>query len=404
MSVKNYLNYIKRRLFGWRNILFFMIILFLFLIIFACITMINFSYNFQENNKKYLLNMRTLIVYGENEEIIDQIEHVTTNVSTRFYYGFSTKAEEFDDNNYAGEIDILPLLNNEDVKIVSGRTLENNNEAICPDTFYPYSLYNEHKIMEINPTLYLQRKDILGKSFTIISRNENISDKLVKIVGTYDSSKTLDTANTCYISYDDYDELASLYEGKTVGTYADGTIVEEMFEYTGRMVRVDKYINVDVVKKELEEKGFSVFDAYVPDQQILDYMIYIPIFVSLIIIILCINLIHSFVTKKINYRLKNYGILKACGYQDKTIIKMDLCENLIIIMGAFIFSIIIYSILLGVVVKKYLIEFTYNNYFVEVPYLGIIIITLLLIFILYFFYKKYIKKCLKKNIAYLLKG
>ena len=145
----------------------------------------------------------------------------------------------------------------------------------------------------------LNGDDLIGKTLTIKSSNEDYSDIQVEFIGIYDATSKLNSLHTCYITVYDYDKVTSPYEGEWSGTYEDGTVVVERFEYEGNMVVVDDYKNVDSVANSLIDNNFEVVRADAIDKEMLNYYILIPLLLCLIILIVCLNLFYSFIKKRL---------------------------------------------------------------------------------------------------------
>ena len=165
-------NLLKRR-----NILLFIILVLVILILLLCFNLIFFVGDFQEININKNVDMRTLLVYSKDDKAnfndISNLKHVVYNNSTKFYGSTGIYSEEFNNKETKGFVAVYPLLLPKELKIINGRSIQSDNEAVCPTNFYPHSIYiNENSdIMRINPEYYLNTGDIIGKKFTIKSNN-----------------------------------------------------------------------------------------------------------------------------------------------------------------------------------------------------------------------------------------
>ena len=387
ISFKDKLFLIKPNLFKKRNILLSIILILVILILLTCFTMIFFVKDFERDMDQKDITSRTLLVYGRDNDdfsLIDDVEHVIFNDSTKYYNPAYKDISEFDNGDAKGSVDIYPLILPDEIEIVEGRGIEHKYEAICPINFYPHNIYiNENSdTMRIYPELYLSREETLGKTFVIPTSNEEYEDIAVTIVGLYNPKDNFKTINSCYISKSAFDEINSPYSVIIISGHEDGTEEIEYVGYEGNMVIVDTYENVSTVKQALEEMGFSVSETFVIGEEIITIIYTIPIFISIIIILLSINIIYIFISKKIKYRLHNYGLLKTLGYTKNTIISIDTLENIIVFLISFIISFILYLLLYFILTKTFLIEFLYNSYIIQIPILSIFFLIILFILLI----------------------
>ncbi len=407
---------ILKRLKDKQNLFLYTILGLLFTVIFISLTMITFVFDFKKDTVDKNPSARTLWVESPDEDkikydLISKIDHVDFNVSSKYLNSIISKVPEFDSEDLKGKIEILPLIQSNDLQIISGRNIENNLEAICPSKFYPHDMVivsedNESFQTKLINSKILNGNSLIGQSFTISNydvREDKIKTIEVKIVGTYDTSKTMGTLNTCYITMNDFDKIATSYS--SYGEYVDinGTVGRDYFEYEGQIVRVDNYKNMEYVRQQLEASGFSVLPVYQFDEEYLSLIMYIPLFVSIIALIVATGIIYNFLIKKIKIRQNSYGLLCSLGYEKKDIIQMEISENIIISFLAALTAIVIYAVLYYVICKFALIEFTYNSVTVRIPVLYFLIIFLILNLFIILMNHKFLKRILNNNINDLLK-
>lgn len=388
MDNKDQLFYIKNRLFKSKNIIFIFIMTLIITIIISCITLINFVSSFKVDS----LNEehgRTLVINNpKNEENIQKIKnlkHVELLESQKYLYGDEKNTTYKGEGYINGTIYFLPLLRDEDIKIKLGRKILNEGEAVCSHKLYPKSLYTNSLKKDINSSLIMHGKNIVNKNFKIeLNDNYNNLEKDFKIVGTF-ANKELTELNICYVSKSDFDKI----------TY-------KLKEYDSLIVRVDNYKNIDKVIKELESLGYASIKVVTQDEQILGYMIYIPLFIGIIVLLIAINIMYNFINKRSKYNMVNYGILKSCGYTNKNIINLEFKENLILYFISLSFSLIIYFIGCIIVQNTLMAEFVYMNYSLKIPYLYIIIFIICFVYLINLFVKKVMRRTLKNSIQNLL--
>lgn len=377
MSFLDCFNYIRKRFFDKNNIIFIIIFTLLMLIIYGCVTVMYFSYDVKNEMLNEYINMRKIIT-NATEKDLDGIEHIEYIVGERFDHTLNKKVPEFSTENEDGEIVLKAKLDIDKIQIKNGRDIQNKGEAICPEKFYPHS-YDK----EIYNSLYLKGDDIIGKTFIVKSKNEDNLGKETefKIVGSY-KNKTFVEANTCYIGIEDFINNQSHYSHTTTSTDIYGNTTVKNYGYAGNLVFADKYENLDYVVKALENKGFIADKEVTVDEQTLQYLFYIPLFVSIIVIIVCINIMYSFVVKKFKYKSYEIGILKTIGYQNKEIEKLEIFENIFVVIISFILALLFLIIGYKIVVQNYMADFTYANYVLPIPIVWLILISLIIILII----------------------
>lgn len=197
----NKYNLILKRIIEKKNISLLLVLTFLFVIVFSALTMINFVFDFRNDNLLKNISARTLYVDSENNDNnfdeISNIEHVEFNVSSKYLSGIYSDVPELDSGNLKGELEVLPLMNEDDISIVDGKNLENDLEMVCPSKFYPHdiNIINEDETdfttKMINSKI-LKGKEVIGNKYTLSNydkKNEKNNVVNVTIVGTYDPQR-----------------------------------------------------------------------------------------------------------------------------------------------------------------------------------------------------------------------
>lgn len=400
MVFKDQLFIIKNRLFEKRNIILIIVLSIIFLILFTCLSVIQFSVE----NKLEIFNSevgRTYFIFPDKEQIdaIKNISYVELVVSDKYYSSSGGEIKEFDNGNQKGEIIIKSLIKEDDVKIKHGKNISNNYEMICSDTFYPH--YYDDRIYS---SLFVPGKKIINKEVNIVSKNEDLNRKNInlKIVGSY-KNKFMEEANTCYVNMDTYDEIASKYSSWSEAYDEMGNLVERVYnEYTSYILRVDNKKNIKKVLTSLDDMGVEYQSIFELDEGFLSILYFIPSFIGIIIILLTLSILYGFISKKINNRMHNIGILKSIGYDEKTIKLLNTNENILIIIISSIISLIIYFIVLNKLKYTILAEVTYSNYILNFPYILIILSIVFFSIIIVGIVKSKIKRLFSFNIQTLL--
>ena len=391
---------IRKRLLEIRNIILFFIILVVFLIMFICFTIIDFSkdneneiYNSQLGRSIYIFNSENI------EEKINKIDNIEYFFSNKYDKQSRFKVEEFNNKHSEGVILIKALVSNDDVEIMSGRNISSNNEMICSHYFYPHEYDNK-----LYSEQFLKGKDIINKEIIVNSDNDDIIDKTVslKIVGTY-NNKYMEEANTCYVNIETYDKIVSKYSSYIVSYDEKGNIVStKYFEYEDYIAVVDNIKNLQYVEEKLNELGIGYQILFEIDMKFVNTLYTVPLFIAIIVILIANCVIYSFITKKIYNRTNNIGLLNSFGYENKDILKIYVIENIFIVVASLIVAIIIYLLLLNYLSYTLLAEVTYNSYILEIPVLYIISTTIFVLVLIVIFTVKKCKKLMKCNICELL--
>ena len=407
------------------NIIFLMITVLIFLALYILLTIAYFVIDYQRDLQKYSVDSRSLIVYNDNKneqqlDEINNISHVIVNVSDKYYNPFYTNLEQFNTNNQKGYGAIKAMITKDDIKIIKGRNVLNDYEIVVPVKFYPHGESSVEK-NDYKKNI-LNGNDLIGTEIKVradvitehISHNDpNYEEKMeeiinqnpiitFKVVGTYDSKDNLVEMNTCFVSMGAIDLLKSDISGGGYVVYEDGTEEYTDNYYEDRLVRVDEYKNYDYVKNELSKMGYSFSEIFEIDKTI-DLFFYIPLSISVVLILIIFALIYNFILKKYRIRHINIGLLKAIGYSNKQINKIELVENLIITIISVVLSFIIYLIVYFIVTNYFLGRFDYFSVIVEIPYLYNLILVLIALLYIIFINNKIGKKFLKYPISELLK-
>ena len=129
----------------------------------------------------------------------------------------------------------------------------------------------------------------------------------------------------------------------------------------------------------------------------------VPLVVSIILLIVAFVLIKNFTKKKLNNRHTTLGLLKAIGYTNKDIKKLEFTENIIITLFCTFLAFIIYFIVYLIVTKNFLAMFDYYSFVVKIPILLIIILIIFMIIFIKIINNKVTNNILKQNVLQLIK-
>ncbi|MBO5475902.1 MAG: hypothetical protein J5982_05340 [Bacilli bacterium] len=372
MKLSDQLFIIKNKLLKKDNFLLMLVLSFILLIVFICITILNFVIQYMEDIKDYK-ETRTLIVYNpsiDDIKIIDNMEHIDIFVNKKYDF-VSLETDAFGKSSNETDFTIRPLLNKKYAKIVMGKQLENRKDMICPIKFYPYGSTDNN----YNKSDLINGKKLIGKSLSLKSSLDNKIYNF-NIVGSF-KNNVLDEMNYCYVSVEDFDLFASDIEEN--GCYEDinGVEICDYQKIDDYLLVVDEEKYVENVRKELENKkiatDYSVTISFDEIRTIFAYSFFILTFV----LILSVFIIYYYVKKKIISSLEYFGMLKSIGYDDAIITKLERDELVIISIIGFIISMTMYIPLYIYVSHKFLSELFFMNYMIEIPIVLFIIMTLI---------------------------
>lgn len=373
MNLKSRLWILKFRFLEKRNIILLIVLSFTFL---AILTTLTFFYitNYTTHNTLSSRSYLNINVYVEDQIVNDEIIKKIEDIDHVIYATNLTSGRTIFNSTNQESIVLHPLLDEKEIKIKKGRNLENSLEAICPNEFYPYDFTDT-----LDPNNYIKGNKVIGKTLMI-------NNQTFKIVGTYDAKKVRDSANTCYISKNDFKKLPNVIDTQFI------------------TVKVDKVANQPKVAKEIFKLGFERID--IKSNNTNYYLMYTSLLISLVVFIISFTLIYIFIKKKIRYRLTTYGILKVSGYQNKEIFKIDLLENIIINTICFLASAFIFIIIYTIIINNLTIfdEMIYHNEIdLKINYFYILLSYLICIIMIVIATKHLIKKYLNISIHDMLK-
>lgn len=399
-----YFNYIKKRIVNKRNLILFIIFTFVGLAMMCTtsigVTILDFTNTLYKNN----VDFRTLEISEESDKFdqVAKIKHVESVEDVVFKNPNYSNVKEFD-TDLKGQIELKALLKGRNLTVTHGRMIKNENEAICSDVFYPYEPEEINGKMIFNKSRILHPSDIINKTFTVASDDDENKIFEFKIVGTYSFKNNNSSLDSCYIMKEPFRKLASKYNGGS-GMFdpetGESTFIPD--EYVGKIVIVDKYKNVDEVQKEIAKLGLrsQLYSGFY--QGYIDLLTYGPLFASIILVLIFVIILESFLSKKIKYNSKSYAILKSIGYNKRTIKNINLLENIIILLLSLIVSVILYIVVFNYVVNVLYAEYIYDGAMLSFSIIPIIVTILLMLATLFFVNNKVLHKRLDKNLSEIL--
>ena len=381
-----YFGYVRKHILNWKNFILFLIFLFTNL---AILLSISVGYTFTLLKQSYFYKysgFRTIIADSNDINNLKKINHVLAVEDAKYRNPLTFSSKDFD-SDLKGEILINALISKEDLKIKRGKMIKNANEAICSDIFFPYEIEVRN-----GKTIFMSGKSILNKSFSIYENDEKIAT--YDIVGTFDTKKTMNALNSCYILKDDFEKI--------IQDESDLNQSISNSNESGSMLLVDKYENVEKVLKSLEKVNISYYVVSELNEGYIKILTYFPIFASIIISLLFMIVLESFLSKKIKYRSKCNAILKSIGFENRKIENINILENVILFFISFLISIILYLILFFYIKNVLLAEYIYDGTFIPFSIVPIILSFILEIIIILLVNKRVLRLKLNKSVEEIL--
>ena len=372
-----YFGYVRKHILNWKNFILFLIFLFTNL---AILLSISVGYTFTLLKQSYFYKysgFRTIIADSNDINNLKKINHVLAVEDAKYRNPLTFSSKDFD-SDLKGEILINALISKEDLKIKRGKMIKNANEAICSDIFFPYEIEVRNGKTIFNKSRIMSGKSILNKSFSIYENDEKIAT--YDIVGTFDTKKTMNALNSCYILKDDFEKI--------IQDESDLNQSISNSNESGSMLLVDKYENVEKVLKSLEKANISYYVVSELNEGYIKILTYFPIFASIIISLLFMIVLESFLSKKVKYRSKCNAILKSIGF--------------ILFFISFLISIILYLILFFYIKNVLLAEYIYDGTFIPFSIVPIILSFILEIIIILLVNKRVLRLKLNKSVEEIL--
>ena len=349
-----------------RKKLYLLIIITFCSLIFMFVILFKFNFNqYIKDNINNNLGFRILEVspklevadLGKNELL--SIEHILDVYNSK--YNSKIVESSFKSSKLDGTIEFLYGTATTYPNIVLGRGFKEGDSkvAICPQNFYPDESVYQLKLKEEN---FISEDSLLNKKFTIKyyemnfdSDNNNLVtgreyNEDYEIIGLYDNKQIMNLNNQCYIMSDD---IISIIDKVNPNNDME-------FNNTNFYVLIDSVDNIDYVMNKIKNKNFiNVYQKNSIDENLVD-MVDISYIVLITIVILTIIILDLAYVKKIIINDSHIiGLLRAIGYDKKTLKKMYFIEFLIINIIAYLISIFLLVILFSILKTSLLSNMAY---------------------------------------------
>ncbi len=397
-----YFNYLRKHILTSKNVILFIIFFLISIVMMLTISIGSTFFTLKETLYNNNSRFRTLIVNGDSDKYnqLEKIKHIIEVEDTIYQNPLIAEVKEFS-TDLQGEISLNPILDKKSLIVTNGKMAKEENEAICSDVFFPYEIEEINGKTIFNKNRLMYAEDIIDKSFDVIS--EDNKTFTFKIVGTYNSEKNNNYLNSCYISKDVFKKIAPKYNGgSTKYNEETGEMVFVPTEYTGKLAIVDSYKNVKNVQEEISKIGLYSQPSSELNEGYVNLLTYVPIFASIIIILVFCIVLESYLSKKIKYNCRSYAILKSIGYNQKTIRTIDFIENAFLLIISWIVSIILYIIVFNYIKDIYFAEYIYDGTILKFSVIPVILTIILMLIFLIVVNKKVLNRKLEENLSRIL--
>lgn len=357
------------------------------------------------SSSKYVNRLYTLIKKGEFTEKKADVSHISHILTILHEYENAYQllsSEEFKTPNSDSTVEAYTADNLSLPKIKYGTNFPDKQGfyMACPTTMYPNSILTGNNInFKITNKDRIDMQQYLNK--TIQFQFENVNNMNIKkesidikIVGLYEVNKHSLEDNTCYIN-----ESAKKYIYDTLNNDLPSYIEKSNSE--AAVIIIDDIKNLEEVESELSKIGYRLDPYTIIDPNFLIETKKINKTYSLILSIICVFLLFLILFKDTKNTLKYNKLLKYLGAKDNHLYLTNLIHNILIILLAFILSLIlsfIYRGLLNIIIYFRPFLFSKNEIIFSITYLFKIFITIFIsTIIISILNNVYIKYKLNKN-------
>lgn len=357
------------------------------------------------SSSKYVNRLYTLIKKGEFTEKKADVSHISHILTILHEYENAYQllsSEEFKTPNSDSTVEAYTADNLSLPKIKYGTNFPDKQGfyMACPTTMYPNSILTGNNInFKITNKDRIDMQQYLNK--TIQFQFENVNNMNIKkesidikIVGLYEVNKHSLEDNTCYIN-----ESAKKYIYDTLNNDLPSYIEKSNPE--AAVIIIDDIKNLNEIEKNLNKLGYRLDPYTIIDPDFLIETKKINKTYSLILSIICVFLLFLILFKDTKNTLKYNKLLKYLGAKDNRLYLTNLIHNIIIILLAFILSLIlsfIYRGLLNIIIYFRPFLFSKNEIIFSITYLFKIFITIFIsTIIISILNNVYIKYKLNKN-------
>lgn len=367
----------------------------LFLIVSIVILFLgNVFFNINPNYSAYVekvfkedVDMRTILVYKEGldyESTINdvlKIDNVVFSYNQQFNY-MNVKLDIISNNELG--LNIKPATNIFSPTIIMGRGLKSFDEMICPLYLGKVS---DPKTREdlISMKKYLNKYvNISYNSYEVDDiRNPKVNksfNKSIKIVGLYDNVLSSESYNECYMLSE---QLIKMVD-ESQDVYTENFLKDNVVQNTGVFTNVilDDVENLDVVRSELEEKGYVTTEGASFDTSFFNKLKNISYTGLIIVLALLLFVFLIFISSIVKNTKNSIALYKLFGFREKDLIFIMSFQVVFLTCLAYIISLLFLLVSVGIlnsIISNY-INYSCLSIFIS-PFHEFIYILFILVFI-----------------------
>ena len=349
-------------------------------------------------NSNYELKMIAINTEKQDKDkIYNEVNKIKNNHIAQIYYDNYEIRNTADLVEYNGGINIYGISKGYDFVLDKGEYIKNDDEMICSNLFNLNNWSEVHNVDE-----YHDMNKEIGKYFNITYDKYLRIDKekteilktynhKVKLVGTFDTNKTLIGYDVCFVSKAFFEQIKE--EQKTV--YKDSKLEEEAHSGLELLILVDKYNNVEKVLKDLKKLGYDAYQYYTVDLDFYNTILLVINIASIAIIFISIIVIYLFVKNTLLGERKNIALYKLLGFDDNNISLIFLGQYIINTITSFILSIIITNLIKIIISNILLKDPNYSILIIFISYgegiIYMLLVIIIVIVIILFLFKNNIR-------------
>lgn len=366
MKFDKYVELVKINIKGTKlsSFLFF-IISFFILFLGNVFININPNYNSYINTVfKENLDMRSILVYKEGEDYETTIKNTSKYQNVLFSYNQMYNYIDVDMNitkNSGNKIAVKPIYDKFSPTIIKGRKIENEGEIICP-----LYLSNVSAPQTKDDLIYMEKylEDYVIITYSSLEydniKNPTVNqlfEKKLKVVGLYNNTLSTTSYNECYMLNDELIDMVKESKNVYTDNFLENNIIVEDGVFTD--IIVDDINNLQQLKLKLIEDGYEVSDKAEIDVNFVNELKDIAYKGLIVVAILLLFILWLFISNIVKNNKNLLAMYKVFGFKEKDLIAMMILQITLLIMSAYIVSLII--LVIGVAVANFKIS-DYINY------------------------------------------
>ena len=349
----------------------------------------NYNYNF--------------ITYANTGDSLDEaltkiksIEHID-DVFIDDYQLYSIYLDSISGNKIDGSFYLVGINDKLLAKKLNVNKKLNNNDIICPKSFYPSDDIEGNKL--------IMSKNIINLGNMIDSKiklhyfkyiNDYYSERKdieLNLISTYENNNNVIDENICYTSRE---LLKSIFDD----AYENLDLSNQKNSIIAVIENRDYYENI---RSQVESYGYEITSSFTLNEKLFSFIRIISYVLTIGSILFVIVFLSNINRRRLNDKTNELGIMRSIGANKKDILKIltiEACSTFIlsILYSIFTFGIIFY--ILKLLLNVY--PFIFNKVPLKIDYYSVIVFMIIIMFILIIeniiYYKKITNCTIMDNI------